>query len=276
MFDEGKINLDFQVSKRALPCYYKLGWDSDLPGFVFGIRNELIPRMYELLTPNTPIIGILKQDQGLDLAEFVPPTEDEWGFGPSIKRIGQDEDFTNFQAQIPSGLPGISSFRRRSIDLSVSLNLLTSFLNYEQELLPPILAESQLISFTMKTEGVFMHGFALWVHLSKALVDWLRSFEHGCNLTDVEKAMIQVRRVLRPDDTRSDVEIRYNFSAEFTKPCWINLSVPGNACGLDPCEYEDERKGYKLSPHNTDSPVQQLSLLAGVAKLCSMYREANK
>lgn len=276
MLNEGKINLDFQVSERALPCYYKLGWDSDLPGFVFSIRNELISKMHELLTPNTPIIGILKQDKNLDLGEFVPPTESEWGFGASIKKIDQNEDFTNFRAQIPSDIIGMSSSIRKSIDLSVSLNLLTMFLNYEQELLPPIPEESQLIAFTMKTEGSYMHGFALWVHLSKIMVDWLRLFEHNCNLIDVEQAMIQVRRVLRPDDTRSDAEIKYNFTAEFSLPCWINLSVPGNACGLDPCEYEDERKGYKLSPHNTDSPVQQLSLLAGVAKLCSMYREANK
>lgn len=63
------------------------------------------------------------------------------------------------------------------------------------------------------------------------------------------------------------------FSALCRQPKWLNLTIPGNACGLDPENYHDTSKdGYELLPHNVDCSLQQLTFLAGLACLHDLVR----
>jgi|SRR3989344_5624922 len=49
----------------------------------------------------------------------------------------------------------------------------------------------------------------------------------------------------------------------------IHLSCPGDACGIDPnLFYDDKEIGYRFSHHNIDNPAEQITLIAGLAKLC--------
>lgn len=69
--------------------------------------------------------------------------------------------------------------------------------------------------------------------------------------------------------------IQREFRVLLRRPKWVNFSCPGNACGLDPEDYYEKSLdwGYQLVPHNVDSPLQQLTLLAGVAMLYQLARQ---
>jgi hypothetical protein len=60
-------------------------------------------------------------------------------------------------------------------------------------------------------------------------------------------------------------------SFKLRKNGFFHLDCPGDACGLDPCDsYQNTLdQGYEICPHNTDNPKQQLTLLSGLAALCS-------
>lgn len=52
------------------------------------------------------------------------------------------------------------------------------------------------------------------------------------------------------------------------------LNCPGNACGIHPViHWEEGENGYKFSCHNVDTPMQQLTLLAGLATLHDKARQ---
>jgi hypothetical protein len=52
----------------------------------------------------------------------------------------------------------------------------------------------------------------------------------------------------------------------------FHLTCPGNACGIDPTMSFREG-GYEFQSHNMGSPIQQLTILAGLATLCTIANE---
>ena len=52
----------------------------------------------------------------------------------------------------------------------------------------------------------------------------------------------------------------------------LHLTTAGNACGLDPGWGENTSEPYSIEPHNIDSPVQQLSLVVGMASISDTIR----
>ena len=55
---------------------------------------------------------------------------------------------------------------------------------------------------------------------------------------------------------------------------WLNVSCPGDACGIQPAHSGTHRGlGYEFSCHNVDTPVQQITLLAGLAALHDRARK---
>lgn len=120
-----------------------------------------------------------------------------------------------------------------------------------------------------------LNGGALSVDLTRAFTKWISLQEEHPNRPDIAQPMRRAYEYL----TGIDTERLYRVEAMFRKPYWINLSVPGNACGLYPQSHYFETdadgnpaiKGYPLLSHNADSPVQQLALIMGIA---AMHDEA--
>jgi hypothetical protein len=97
----------------------------------------------------------------------------------------------------------------------------------------------------------------------------LKKHKEHTHIEAVVDAMKKADNHMWPSDTRYG-----RFGALFRKPKWLNLDVPGDACGLDPGGYHDESlgHGYTLHPHNVDSSLQQLTFLAGLEKLHDLVR----
>ena len=97
-------------------------------------------------------------------------------------------------------------------------------------------------------------------------------------MVEMIEAMIKTWQKMFPTK-KVDKYDRYSFRASVDyENGWLNVSCPGDACGLNPansCGGEDGR-GYEFSCHNVDSPMQQLTLIAGLAALCDKAKKEIK
>jgi hypothetical protein len=59
---------------------------------------------------------------------------------------------------------------------------------------------------------------------------------------------------------------------------WLNVNCPGDACGLHPGDSfgPQKERGYEFACHNVDNPMQQITLLAGLAALYDKARREIK
>jgi hypothetical protein len=111
----------------------------------------------------------------------------------------------------------------------------------------------------------------LSVTLMPPVMPWLAKHEDCTHIQPVVDAMKKASEHMWP---RSSSHGR--FEALFQKPKRLTLSVPGDACILSRGDFYDDAsldKGYTLHPHNIDSSLQQLTFLAGLAKLHDLVRE---
>lgn len=123
-----------------------------------------------------------------------------------------------------------------------------------------------------------MHGGSLWGEYSIPLVRWLASFEQRTTIPQMVQAMKMTYRMIHDELIEFD-EYYFKASVDYENG-WLNISCPGDACGLYPgrnAGYGIQRGfGYEFSCHNVDSPMQQLVLLAGLAALHDRAREEIK
>jgi len=123
-----------------------------------------------------------------------------------------------------------------------------------------------------------MHGGSLGGMYSVPLTSWLASKvtdlpeRHVYVIPEMEKAMKTAYYHMLSRGPLDD----HSFSAHIAyRGGWLNVSCPGNACGLHPSHSRspDEGRGYEFSCHNVDSPAQQFTLLAGLAALHNRVRK---
>ncbi|MCX6721743.1 MAG: hypothetical protein NTY04_00925, partial [Candidatus Staskawiczbacteria bacterium] len=120
------------------------------------------------------------------------------------------------------------------------------------------------------------HGGSLGGVYSIPLVKFLSSFEPHTEIGEMTSVMWAAWKIMFP---RADKYERHSFRANVDyENGWLNVSCYGDACGLNPSDGSGCRKGegYKFSCHNTDSPMQQLALIAGLAALCDRARREIK
>lgn len=111
-----------------------------------------------------------------------------------------------------------------------------------------------------------------WGDFSFLLVNWLKTIkETDSVLPLVRNAAMDAYSKM--DGRKPDVFNEYHFRTILQKGRLI-MDCPGDACGVYPNEWVEEDNGYKFACHNVDSPMQQLTLLAGLAALHDEARKA--
>lgn len=268
------------IYEKHIPCWFELSWLPELP-----LRRKtptIILRIHNDLRSMFPSGGI------------VPTIQEEFDFlqknGALLKSL---EGFTNFVIPLPkvkksTGLPceECDGTGKRYEDMDCfscdgsgdsmeldfaeinpiceKLSSLTTFLYYPPEQDTHTDSPQLLSVETMFKEE--MDGAALCGEYSAPLVDWLSSL--GTIRTELVE-MVEAMKVAYTHMASSAHCSDFDFQAVVeNNKGWLNVSCPGNRCGLNPgSDGWNHGEGYKFSSHNVDSPIQQLTLLAGLAAL---------
>lgn len=115
--------------------------------------------------------------------------------------------------------------------------------------------------------GAYGIDFCLWLSRLTAVNDRVQ-------FNGVIGAMKEVYTFLHKRGTD-----HWDFQAYCEKNAWLIITVPGDACGLHPCDsysWKRGEEGREFSCHNMDNPMQQIMCIVALAVLNGMARESMK
>lgn len=190
-----------------------------------------------------------------------PSGQDAWGFGPVLVFQSTDSDWLIYSADLPPtglGMPNDNVYAT-----SATLAILFESLNWNEYHTGTSRDQLLKVSLELNREKRF-YGANIHVAVGDSLAKWISgNLDNG-----VKEALIDTMQTAFNKMRKTKVS-KEEFKVSFDEPKYIHLDCPGNRTGLDPTEMfsDDPNTGYVLTAHNSDSPVQQLVLLSGVAKL---------
>jgi len=252
------------------PAWYEIGFDPEKPAITLRIHHAFFPRLQDYLKPEAPIIILYQDPKVLALDEFILPRDADWGFGSVLKRnrLLDDATYLVWQLVLPKGREGSS---QTGYNISGSLDVLFSLLSLLSGETECSNDRFQLVTCKTNTRRDIYGGW-LAVEVSKKLAAWLENHLEDDLIGFAREAMKRIYFHMAGLNKREQELYRFDFRFQVSQMGRFHMDCPGNACGLDP-EWTDYRPntGYKLIPHNIDAPMQQLTLLGGIAAICDFY-----
>lgn len=287
------------LKREDIPCWYELSWQEKPPAIILRVHKDFIA--------NAPVIPddapIIKQfmEGGFGFKKFCANLEGNFGFDNAFQPGKETEEFVEFVAVIPriekqTGKPcpsckgsGKNEFFPEDKCLhcegegkewkiywcpayAISATFTIFFLLSrfpEKETSSSLLQLLTVCTATLKE----MHGGSLDGEFSRPLCQWLRSLVASgeTNLPVITRAMVMAYgRMFRLKDF-----YRFSFRADIRgEKGGLCTDCPGDATGIHPSDwYFHEEEGYEFSSHNVDTPMQQITLLAGLAALHDLARK---
>ncbi|MDE1970190.1 MAG: hypothetical protein KGI50_01265 [Patescibacteria group bacterium] len=272
--------MDNILEKRLLSWY-----ELDIVGtdLIIRIHDMVIPHVKDILLACTG--QLLHTETELSLPAFLPfGTDAQWGFGGCVEcKPGKPEKkrWVTFYAPLPvvskTGALEDTDWSG-AYALSATLNILFYALNACAGIVRAGTPQHCCVSLSTRKA---MYGCSLSCALSSGVGIWVS--REPDDAAPYQKNRKQVRPEV--NDAMARVyqhmmgppkypELPCRAKAYFVGPKWIHLDCPGDACGLDPETYASPKLnvGYRLVPHNVDTPMQQLTLLAGIAAVMALVR----
>jgi len=202
---------------------------------------------------------------------FILPSADrEWGFGPVIAESQHPElsDWLIYQCNLPAYLKNKEIDWNSIFEVAAPLSMIfrqLSTLQLATDSGFPQMTEIRLDSSRSNENPIF-------VDVRPALSKWIHNNIGRGQEPVIAKVMQNTYVYMHGSQYVHD----YNFNVWFRQPHRIDLQCPGNACSLNPsATYYSDRIGeaFELTPHNVDDPIQQLTLLSGLAKIDKLAHE---
>jgi len=259
----------YGLMTASVPCWYELGTEGKAT--IVRIRNEvfaaLVPKAREYDFPK--VIGPWQ------LGEFKPPSQGRWGYAKRLStRASNRAGWQEVRCRLPRLSELVDGDRQANwllgCQISASLAFLLIMLD-ELDLGPKERSPCQLVNRVSLGLGASMGGFGLRALISKQLADWLLSQPDQTDFPGVRLKLASIFNHLWPGLGARNEE----FFAGVVYSGGLTLAVPGMAC--DFCGYPmdvEPGAGHVMNSHNVDNPIQQLSLLYGLAAVHDLAREA--
>jgi hypothetical protein len=275
----------WKIQLEDVPRIYGISWSAENLSVDVSVSVGLFERLRQEKWSH-PIIESLGKELGFD--SFDDRYEATFGFAPglTIDRVGE---VVFFRAVVPTikhrlnqpckACDGTGKDRflsgqcvhcfgdRHEVEYkwnvsyatSANLNLLLMRLGISEG--EVIQDRDQLLTLVLHT-GQGLYGGALGGIYSRRLVDWLA--KRSGEIPEMVAAMKSSWEKMFGQEKYRE---RFRASVDY-EGGWLNTDCPGNACGLNPSSHGVRKnEGYQFSCHNTDSPAQQLCLIAGLAAL---------
>jgi hypothetical protein len=251
----------FKLHMEDAPAWYDIAPGND--GIVISVHPAEFAAMTALLKDR---VSAADFGDELKVGPFIGFERPAWGFGSTAANGAADErGWPTIICAFPKTLHKGEFDWERLYAVSGTIQTVFAGLNLcgnetrEQR--------RQCLSAQLFTERK-MYGGGISARLSPSTAKWLKTID-GRVIQEINAIMARLGSAL--------------FGKSFAEPHEYNaylrsdgapiFNCPGNACDLGPCgdNYDD---GCELEPHNTDSPMQQLTLLAGLAALNQAARKA--
>jgi len=252
------------IKRENIPAWYYLSWQDEPPAIILGVHRDFIDNIRLANLADLMAIGFMEEFR---FRNFSGDFNKSWGFDDSFKKMGEKDDFVEFNI----ALSAIRNDKKNAHAISASFSVFFAvafFSEVETSSLFP-----QLLTINTVTEQRD-HGGSLSGQYSIPLVKWLVS---QCKDRGVIPEMIRAMKSACKCICGSLRGFNQNeFKASVKDELgWLNVSCPGNACDLHPQSQHDleEGFGYAFDSHNVDTPVQQIILLAGLAALYDLVRK---
>jgi len=302
---EGRIKM---ITREYLPCWYELSWQDkksgqDGPEIILSIHEDFI-RSQGQIPLDAPIVKAYLER--FECKNFQNDFDGNFGFDGNFVSRGKENGFVRLAAKLPiikietkgkcsrcQGTGEDKFFDGRcsrcegtgkehkydwlpAFRISATFTVFFLFARSFQK--ETGAGRPQLLTVQTRAERD-MHGGSLSGAYSVDLVKWLGTLGEGATIEEMVKAMKKAYQYMFVE---KENEVYSRFSARITdRQGWLNVDCPGDACGLNPshgAEYDMKKggMGYEFSCHNVDSPMQQLTLLAGLAALHDRARKEIK
>ncbi|MDO8638903.1 MAG: hypothetical protein Q7R43_04975 [Candidatus Daviesbacteria bacterium] len=261
--------LEFDIIQDNIPTVYEIGVGEDEHSLKIKTDSKTFQDINDhFKDPNHKWINFLKNK--FRLSDFCSLPETDWGFGSVLKQENVENDSILWRCDLPEGKTKEISWPAL-YNISASLMVMFDSLSISEEKTSSQIPQLMHLSLSV---GFDLHGGSMNAYFGKSIIPWLEKQPHDLSNKDIEQTMRNTDMHLNGKLIKHQDQYLYRFLAWTRQPCWINLMCPGDACGLDPEDYNDPRPdGYKLLPHNIDSPLQQLTFIMGLARMHDLARQ---
>ena len=285
------------LRRDSIPCWYEISFrgKNGKPGLLLRIHADFAERAKEIPANASEVFNFTRN---FGFRKFVGTFGKDLGFGASLRYLGTTDGFLEYE--IPT--PRVKKFKKKrcgycdgkgydkeferdclycekgrvsyyhydaAYAVSASLTLLFGFMRYPDA--ETTAKTPQLMCVDAVTiKG--MQGGSLGGVYGCELANYLRSRQNG----DIPEMIAAMRAVFERMDGKIPHCYEHSFHA-YTQGGngWLNVSCPGDAAGLHPADgHVNAHGGYDFASHNVDSPIQQFTLLASLAALHDLAREA--
>ncbi len=265
----------FTLALEALPAWHTYAFDAERPAVVLRTHPAVHQALVDDLANDAFEIADARTSNGY--GAWAPPrTREAWGF-PGRQAGGRAEPFriaadgwTVWRFPLPR--IGLREPARTDWDsayaLSSTLSMFFVSLDRSVDRRKPedFGSRLQLLNVSMSIQGRSLHSAPIGATLSKETVT--RLSRHGITPEVAEGVKGAMRTAVRHLWGGSYGDVDRHFEVWCDPPDNLHMYMPlGNAVGLDPEWHRLAGYGYHLNGHNIDSPLHQLTLLAGLARL---------
>lgn len=285
------------IKKEDVSCWYELSWD-DKGSIVLRVNKDFVKNAGNI-SKNAPIVMGLKEGFSAFEGGFEGKN---FGFDKSFVNKGLNKDFFEMEAELPvlrkkskepclfckgtgkaDFLDGIciccnGEGRSYLYEWGKAFAISASFTVFFLFSFNPEIQTSSNLKQLMAVQTITesnIHGGSIWGDFSSLLINWLKTIKETQNfLTLIRKASMGA--YVKMDGRKLDIFHDYDFRVAL-KDGRLIMDCPGDACGINPNEEYWDGKGdggYRFNCHNVDNPMQQLTLLAGLAALHDEARKA--
>jgi hypothetical protein len=275
------------LTKESLPRWYGLSWNSEERALVLSIHKDFLPKC----RLRRDWVEPLKEEFGF--SSFDSSFESGFGFDGALRFQEEKEGFKKFSIPLPAIRKETSKKcvycngkgrnkhlggkclscdgrgkeviyeHKPGFAISVSLTLFSWGARFLEEKTSASLPQLFTVETSTKRG---MHGGELSGMFGLEFSSYLRRQRLHQNLDFATEAMFLAHNRMI---NRSLYERRHFPVYVSGKEGQIHISCPGDGCSIycDNSFTTDREGGQKFYSHNTDSPHQQLTLLAGLAAL---------
>ena len=285
-----------RITKDNIPCWYELGWDKETKSLILRVHKEFAEKTRTFLVHDIVVWSYKKEFQFLS---YSPDFSGEYfGFDNAFRKYRESGEYIEYEIKIPNlGMEvncdycfsaGKNSFdepcpicdgSRKKICYSfktafaISASFTIFFkLAYWGRIIEISSKKFQLFEIETVTERNSVgNGSSISGWFSERLTTWLRSLQNS-SLADIVLAMKIANNQMFKG--KNGIFQSLQFGADIGKKGRLILKCPGDASGIYPMSNDQGREDYIFGSCNMDSPVQQITVLAGLAALHDEARKA--